>query len=58
MQKEGTKRLKIVDNIYLKQIKKEQVTKIRNSIVKIVSDNKDYYKDKEYAKPFMSNKDT
>lgn len=48
----------MIDNIYLKQIKKEQVTKIRNSIVKIVSDNKDYYKDKEYAKPFMPNKDT
>ena len=48
----------MIDNIYLKQIKREQVTKIRNSIVKIVSDNKEYYKDKEYAKPFMQNEGT
>jgi len=41
------------DNYNIEEMKKEQVKKIKNSIKKIVNKNKDYYKDKDYAKHFL-----
>lgn len=41
------------DNNVLEKIKKEQVKKIKDSIKKIVNEDKEYYKDKDYAKYFL-----
>ena len=41
------------DNYDIDKIKKEQVKKIKDSIKKVVNDNKEYYKNKEYAKYFL-----
>lgn len=41
------------DNYDIEKIKNEQVKKIKDSIKKVVNDDKNYYKDKDYAKNFL-----
>ncbi len=43
------------DNSNLENIKKKQVEDIKECIKKIVNDDKEYYKDKKYAKKFLIN---
>lgn len=47
--------MEMKDNFDIEKIKKEQVEKIKDSIKKVVNEDKNYYKDKEYAKPFIQN---
>lgn len=44
--------MKMKNSIDLEKIKKEQVKNIKKCIEKFVSDNKEYYQDKEYAEKF------
>ena len=37
----------------IEKIKREQVNQMKNSIKKVVNENKEYYKDKDYAKYFF-----
>ena len=39
----------------IEKIKREQVNQMKNSIKKVVNENKEYYKDKDYAKYFFKN---
>ena len=46
-------KMEMKGNYDIEKIKKEQVEKIKNSIKKVVNEDKEYYKNKEYAKYFL-----
>lgn len=45
--------MEMKDNYDIEKIKKEQIEKIKDSIKKVVNEDKEYYKNKEYAKYFL-----